>query len=234
MEDIMTPARSIGASTADQVAALRNRVAKLEKEKAELEERLVNVENENRDFADQYVQAQEHSEAINNLYVASHRLHATLDAMEVMQIIKEILIELVGAEEFGILLLEKKKNALRLVEGEGAEERLPSEFVPTGGGVIGEVASSGEPFFFEPETPTEKESGLPLAAIPLQMNGSAVGVIVIYKLLNQKTGFSAIDHDLLQLLAAHAASALVSARLHGEMDRRLKTVEGFIQLMKSK
>jgi hypothetical protein len=234
MEKIMTPDSTSGKPSASQVAALRKRVEKLEREKNELEERLKHVEEENREFANQYVQVQEHSEAINNLYVASHRLHATLDGMEVMQIIKEILIELVGAEEFGILLLEKKKNALRLVEGEGAEERLPSEFVPTGGGVIGEVASSGEPFFFEPKTPAEMESGLPLAAIPLQMNGISVGVIVIYKLLSQKVGFSAIDHDLLQLLAAHAASALVSARLHGEMDRRLKTVEGFIQLMKSK
>jgi hypothetical protein len=234
MEKSMVPNTSTGKPTAGQMAALRKRVEKLEREKSELAERLKHVEEENRDFANQCVQAQEQSEAVNNLYVASHRLHATLDAMEVMQIIKEILIELVGAEEFGILLLEKKRNALRLVEGEGAEERLPSEFVPTGGGVIGEVATSGEAFFFEPKTPAEMGSGLPLAAIPLQMNGSSVGVIVIYKLLSHKVGFSAIDHDLLQLLAAHAASALVSARLHGEMDRRLKTVEGFIQLMKSK
>jgi uncharacterized protein YigA (DUF484 family) len=230
----MAPKRSTGTSAAEQIAVLRKRVAKLDEERVELERRLKKVEEENKDFANQCVQAHEHSEAINNLYVASHRLHATLDAMEVMQIIKEILIELIGAEEFGILLLEKKKNALQLVAGESAEKRLPAELLPADSGVIGEVASSGEPFFFEPKTPAEKEAGLPLAAIPLQMNGTSVGVIVIYKLLSQKTGFSAVDHDLLQLLAAHAASALVSARLHGEMDRRLKTVEGFIQLMKSK
>ena len=223
-----------GSSTAEDVASLRTRVAKLEKERKALAERLKNVEAENRDFADLYVKAQEQSEAINNLYVASHRLHATLDAAEVMNIIKEILIELIGAEEFGVLLIEKKKNALELALGEGVEKRLPAGLLPLGDGVIGEVTVSGEPFFFEPKTPVEKEAGLPLAAIPLQINGSSVGVIVIYKLLIQKAGFSTIDHDLLQLLAAHAASALISAKLHGEMDRRLKTVEGFMQLMKSK
>jgi hypothetical protein len=98
---------------------------------------------------------------------------------------------------------------------------------------VGEVASSGEPFYFEPKTERDIAAGLPLAAIPLMLNGGSVGVIVIYKLLSQKAGFSSVDHDLLGLLAAHAASALVSARLHGEKDRKLKTVEGFIQLMKS-
>ena len=137
-----------------------------------------------------------------------------------MTIIKEILIELVGAEEFGILLLDKKKNQLDLVADEGVRERLPAESLPMGGGVIGEVASTGEPFFFEPKTTKEQEAGPPLAAIPLQVNGSSVGVVVIYKLLGQKAGFSPIDHQLLELLAAHAATALVSARLHSAMDRR--------------
>jgi hypothetical protein len=65
------------------------------------------------------------------------------------------------------------------------------------------------------------------------MNHNAVGVIVIYKLLNQKLRFSSIDHQLLQLLAADAATALATARLHNAKDRKLKTIEGFVQLMKS-
>lgn len=240
------------AAAAREIGRLRKQVAALEEENARLEEelaglkdklgrqmaalhgRLEKAEAENREFASSCVQVQEQNEVITNLYVASHRLHATLDPDEVMKIIQEILIELVGAEEFGILLLDEKKGRLRLVAGEGAAERLPATSLPAGEGILGEVAASGEPFFFQPGNGERPGLPLPLAAIPLNFNGSAVGVIAIFKLFNQKAGgFSAIDYQLLQLVAAHAATALVSARLHRTMDRKLRTIEGFVQLMKS-
>jgi transcriptional regulator with GAF, ATPase, and Fis domain len=206
---------------------------RLMKRVAELEERLNKLEAENLDFANHCVQVQEQNEAITNLYVASHRLHATIDPEEVMTIIFEILVDLVGAEVFGVFMLDEKKKILQLVSGEGLEDKLPSKSLPNGEGVIGEVASTGEPFYFEPKNPSEVEARLPLAAVPLNMNDKPVGVIVIYKLLRQKASFSSIDYQLLHLLAAHAATALVSARLHSDMDRKLKTIEGFVHLMKS-
>jgi len=214
-------------------ATIANEIARLRAEVTRLESELEQVQKENRDFATMCVEAQEQNIAATNLYVASHRLHATLDADEVLNIIKEILVELVGAEEFGILLLEEKKKQLELVAGEGAEERLPSRSIPMGEGIVGEVTASRQPFFFERDTPLAKEARLPMAAIPLTMNDEPVGVIVIYKLFDQKPGFSPIDHQVLELLAAHAATALASARLHGAVGRKLKTVEGFVQLMKS-
>lgn len=206
---------------------------RLKAQTAELEKKVQNLEKENLDFASMYVQVQEQNEAITNLYVASQRLHATVDPDEVMNIILEILAELVGAEEFGIFLLDEKNKALELMAGEGVAERLPSRSLPAGQGVIGEVASSGEAFYFEKHGSSEVEARLPLAAVPLNMNGHAVGVIVIYKLLRQKANFSSIDHQLLQLLAEDAATALANSRLHNAMDRKLKTIEGFVQLMKS-
>ena len=229
----MSRDESLDSAIAMEIARLREDVTRLEKEKASLEEQLEQVQNENRDFATMCVEAQEQNSAATNLYVASHRLHATLDADEVLDIIKEILVELVGAEEFGVLLLEKNKSQLELVAEEGIEGRLPSRCIPAGEGVVGEVTASGKPFFSERDTPVTREARLPLAAVPLAMNGESVGVIVIYKLFDQKSGFSTIDHQVLELLAAHAATALVSARLHGAIDRKLKTVEGFVQLMKS-
>ncbi len=199
---------------------------------AAVEERLIKVERENRDFAGMCVEVQEQSAAITSLYVASQRLHATLAPPEVMKIIKEILVELVGAEEFGILLLEEEKKRLQLFAGEGVEARFPKESLPVGEGVVGEVTVSGKPFFFEPKTQAEHKVGLPLAAIPLNIKGRPVGVIVVYKLLSQKAGFTSTDMQILELLATDAATALVSARLNSTLGRRLKTIEGFFQLMK--
>ena len=224
---------NLDPTIANHIALLRAEVTRLEKEKLSLTSEIEQVQKENRDFATMCVEAQEQNIAATNLYVASHRLHVTLDADEVLIIIKEILVELVGAEEFGVLLLEEKKSRLELVVSEGAEERLPSRSIPMGEGVIGEVTASRQPFFFERDTPLAKESRLPMAAIPLTMNEEPVGVIVIYKLFEQKPGFSPIDHQMLELLAGHAATALASARLHGAVGRKLKTVERFVQLMKS-
>ena len=216
-----------------EIGRLRGRLEQLQQEQSGLQQRMEELEKENREFATQCVQIQEQNQAITNVYVASHRLHATLDPPGVMKMIMEILIELVGAEEFGILLLDEKKSTLNLVAGEGVRERLPSESLPAGEGVVGEVSASGEPFFFTPKSAREEEVGLPLAAIPLNVEDQPVGVIVIYKLLSHKSSFSEVDHQLLQLLAAHAATALVSARLHSSLDRKVKTMEGFLQLMKS-
>lgn len=201
---------------------------------AELRARLELVEKENREFANMYVEIQEQNEALTNLYVASQRLHATFDLEEVKTIITEILAEMVGAEEFGLLVLDREKRNLHVLAGEGIRERLPRETLPVGEGIIGDVARTGESFYFVPKSEAEKKAHLPIATLPLKLGDQTVGVVVIYRLLGHKPSFSPIDHQILELVAAHAASALVSARLHSTMDRKLKTIEGFMQLMKSR
>lgn len=201
---------------------------------SDLRRRLEQVEKENQEFANMYVEIQEQNEALANLYVASQRLHAAFELEAVKRIITEILVEMVGAEEFGLLMLDRKKKNLHLLTGEGIRERLPRETLPMDEGIIGDVATTGESFFFVPKTEAEKQAQLPIATLPLKLNDQTVGVVVIYKLLSHKPDFSPIDHQILELVAAHAASALVSARLHGALDRKLRTIEGFMQLMKSR
>ena len=201
---------------------------------SDLRTRLEQLEKENREFANMYVEIQEQNEALTNLYVASQRLHATFDLEEVKAIITEILVEMVGAEEFGLLVLDREKKNLHVLAGEGIRERLPKETLPVGEGIIGDVARTGESFYFVPKSEAEKNAHLPLATLPLKLGDQTVGVVVIYRLLGHKPSFSPIDHQILELVAAHAASALVSARLHSTMDRKLKTIEGFMHLMKSR
>ena len=88
----MSRDRSLDAAIANEIVQLRTEVTRLEKEKASLTSELGQVQKENRDFATMCVEAQEQNIAATNLYVASHRLHATLDADEVLNIIKEILV----------------------------------------------------------------------------------------------------------------------------------------------
>jgi len=44
--------------------------------------------------------------------------------------------------------------------------------------------------------------------------------------------FAPEDRDLLDLLAAHAASALLAARMYSATDRKLKTLENLVKLVR--
>ena len=177
----------------------------------ELESRLRDVEEENQTLSQACTQLQEQNQAISNLYVAKHRLHASLDATEIMNIVTEILVELVGAEEFAILFLEQKTKVLKRVSGRGAKD--VSDTVALTEGILGQVASSGKPFYSEPSDQPQPKR-VPLAVIPLKAEDTSVGVIAVYRLLPHKNGFTPVDLQLLELVAEHTPSALLSARLH--------------------
>ncbi|HLG13764.1 MAG TPA: GAF domain-containing protein [Blastocatellia bacterium] len=194
-----------------------------------LDGRYQEIEAENKDFAQRYVEVEEQNESLANLYVASYRLHSTLDPLEVVECIKEILVNMVGTEEFGLYVVDEESSELVLAGCEGEiAQRLERGRVAFGDGLEGMVAQSGEPFF----TDDAGEGGEVCACIPLKIKERVVGVIAMYKLLPHKMGLSALDHKLLELLAGHAATALVSSKLYAVADRKLKTIEGFMSLLR--
>ena len=158
----------------------------------------------------------EQNAAISSLYVARHRFNTGMGPAEVMKVIGEILTELVGAEEFGVFVVNQKQRQLQVLAGHGFEAWLPAKSLRLGEGVIGDVAKTGKPFFWEPNTPLGHEARLPLAAIPLKLNGNPFGVIAIFRLFEQKAGFSPVDYQLLALVAEQAPPALLSRLRQGD------------------
>jgi nitrate/nitrite-specific signal transduction histidine kinase len=185
------------------------------------------VEAENKDFAQRYVEVEEQNESLANLYVASHRLHSTLDSAEVVECIKEILLNMLGSEDFGLFVVDDESGELVRSGYEGETAGGPEkERIALGQGPEGIVAMAGETFFRE-----AADEG-PCACVPLKIKERVVGVIAIYTLLSHKKGLSVLDHKLLELLAGHAASALISSKLYSMADRKLRTIEGFMSLLR--
>ena len=203
-------------------AALKEKLQLLEKRFSEMEE-------ENQDFANKYLDITQQNESLANLYVASYQLHSTLDPHEVMEIVKEILINLVGAEEFAIFLTDKKTKELTPVAGEGIFPKLASRELAWDEGILEQVVRTGEAFYHDGGIP---QDGTPLACVPLKIKREVVGAIAIFKLFVQKQGFTPMDSEILNLLAGHAATAIISSRLYADAERKLKTIEGFIELLK--
>ncbi len=211
---------------------LLSRIEELEREKLEIMERIRQVEAENQDFAARYVEIEAENNNLANLYIASYQLHSTLDFPEVLQIIVEIIINLIGAEEFAVMLLDEKLHELRAVAAEGVTcEELP--VVRLGDGIIGEQARSGESYFAEDVAAYRRDLLFPMVCIPLKIKERVIGVIVIYSLLVQKREFAPVDFELFTLLAGHAATAIFSAKLYAESERKLSTIQSFIGLLSS-
>ncbi len=213
-------------------ARLEEEVRRLEQEKQRLLEEYKRVEEQNREYAMRYVEVEEENNNLANLYVCSYQLHSTLDFNEVLQIIMEIIINLIGAEEFGIYLLDEKTRILKAVAMEGRDISTAPNF-PLGEGVIGKSALTGENYYAEDieETQKDRDWNEPLVCIPLKIKDQVIGVIVLYKLLPQKTQFASVDYELFTLLAGHAATAIFSSKLYTDAQRKLSTIKGFMELL---
>jgi hypothetical protein len=215
----------------ERARELHVKIRQLEERLAEIQARFRKVEEENKEFADRYIEIEEQNNNLANLYVASYQLHSTLDYKEVIRIVQEIVINLIGAEAFHILVVSDKSGQLELESSEGQE--APVAAVALGEGVIGTAAQSGENYFADQvahreATPFDK----PIAVIPLKIKETVIGVISLNKLLVQKTAFTTMDYELFTLLAGHAATAIFSSRMYSASARKLTTLQGFIDLMK--
>lgn len=223
-----------GEATTEEIQRLRAEIQQLNDENRRIQQRFREVEEENKDFANRYIEVEEQNNNLANLYVASYQLHSTLDFKEVIQIVQEIVINLIGAEAFAILLLDEKTNDLRAIacEGEDVVPGIENLSARLGDGILGGVAKTGESYYINHDV----EGGQvtlekPLAAVPLKIKEHVIGLIAIYKLLQQKDSFSAVDYELFSLLAAHAATAIFSSKLYSQSERKLNTIQSFLDLL---
>jgi len=204
----------------------------IEDEKRELEDRTRQLVEENREFAQRYIEVEEQNSNLASLYVASYQLHSTLVFTEVVKTVVEIIINLVGAEAFAILLLDEKAGEMRVVASEGFEADVQFPVVKLGEGVLGETAQTGEPYFDEAGPEAEDHDFLhPIACVPLKIKERVLGLINVVKLLTQKKAFEAVDYELFNLLAAHAATAIFASRLYTQSERKLSTIQSFLEAL---
>lgn len=187
---------------------------------------LAEIERENRDFARRCVQLEEHSANLANLYAATYQLHATLDPDAVVNCIVEITVNLIGAAEFALYLIEEGKSdfTLRVREGDLPPEitHLPEPVYP-----LEQAAVVEKRTLFA----VEEQEG-PICCVPLLHEERLIGLLSIYALLSHKAAFTPLDRELLELLSGQAAVALVSSQSFASIDRKLKTVQRVMDFIK--
>jgi transcriptional regulator with GAF, ATPase, and Fis domain len=208
----------------------RDFTEELLRENERLRSRLGALQEENKDYATRYTEIEVQNANLAGLYVASYQLHSTLDFREVIQIVQDIIVSLIGAKAFAILLLDENTNELRTIACDGEDAMPGIERISTqlGTGTLGGVARSGDSFYLgDGKVSLDR----PLAAIPLKIKDRVIGVIAIHKLLDEKHVFTAVDYELFALLAAHAATAIFAAKLYAQSERKLNTIQSFLDLL---
>jgi GAF domain-containing protein len=217
--------RSLGSEKGMQ--ELLQRLHDAEREKHELLERFQHAQEVTRQYNERYQEIERELNDLASLYVASYQLHSTLDVRSVVRHIREMLHQLVGAQVFAVYFADESTRALGPIMTHGVEGTLPR--VAAGEGHIGRAFTTGE-MTVAASVIDVTNYDAPLACIPLRVEERVVGVIAVFRLLPQKRRFEPLDFELFKLLGAHAATALVGARLYARLAGKPLALEEYRDL----
>jgi hypothetical protein len=201
----------------EEVRRLADEGERRRREHAQVQEKLAAIQRETERFSAQYASVERQNSNLANLYVASYRLHETLDRKVVIDTILDIIANLVGSEEMALFELAPGASTLTLVAHVGIDADAYRS-IAVGAGPIGRSVESGETLLVPREDPAAGDEEQELTAcVPLRLEDRVVGAIAVFRLLPQKAGLEDIDRELFELLATHAATALYCTGLHAKM-----------------
>ena len=196
----------------------------------QLRNRLAEAKTDLQETTDRMVEVEHQRGRLMGLYVATCELHETLNLEDVKRTVGEIAIDLLGADSFALLI--------RRGESDGYEVAVSRRTEGVADGLFaGPEYTGGDPMVDDAlvdgvlRTAAEEGSAA-LAVVPLTIKGTTMGALVILKLLEHKPSLTSEDRDLLDLLAAHAASALFAAQLFVATDRKLRTLEDLVEVVR--
>jgi len=199
-----------------RLGVAESELGRVESERQKLAERIDQIEVESQDLLDQFQEIERQNSDLASLYVASYRLHQTIKRSEVIAVIEEIVVNMIGSEELAIFEMDDESGKLKLVDSLGIDpddlERvtLNESRIDDAAGVLQEVVATGQRYVVESgdEKVLEKNSGL-TACVPLVLDSNVIGAIAVFRLLDQKEKtLTPLDFELFDLLATHVASAL--------------------------
>lgn len=154
--------------------------------------------------------------ALTNLFVITRGLHESLDRAQVSDVVRDIIINFVGCEELAFYEASLSEPGAPLVFERrwvfGAEDIAPAQVVP--GDPLFERLSQSGYFVLGKDAMPLRSATDPSAVIPLRVDESHIGAVVLFGLLPQRTHFELLDEEIFAILSRHAAHALYAATLH--------------------
>ena len=191
----------------EKLLSLREELDRREQEQSDLKRRLAEIEAENRQYSSQYLEVEHQNNNLANLYVASYQLHGTMDREEVVAAIQEIVINLIGSEEFAIVGADEQLTPYALF---GVKPHELAGLSPEMG-IIKQARTEQRTLALMRGMPTD--STRVRVCIPLQVGETTHGYVLIFNFLPQKEDLQPLDHELFSLVGTQAAAALFASEL---------------------
>jgi two-component system NtrC family sensor kinase len=145
---------------------------------------------------------------------------SSLDVDIVLRTIVEAAVELTGAEEGSLLLIDEKTGELYMRAARNFNEDFVSTFrMPVNDSIIGSVVQNGKVVIFDDNTPQKIKTAYlvhSLIYIPLKLRDQIIGVLGVDN-RHKRLVFSQKDVSLLTTMAEYAVIALENSSIFSEM-----------------
>jgi hypothetical protein len=193
--------------TSRELEDIDQRASRWREEQARLLELLEAADRESKAFEEQVAQVEQQNSNLAALYAAMSALHSSLELRTVVGGIEEIVINLIGSEQFAIVRCDEALTPWSLF---GVTSTQLQGLSPRTG-VIARAATECRPLVLPGSTPVDS-SGVRVC-VPLVADGQTRGFLLIFGFLLQKTEIQPLDHELFALVGSQAAAALYSAEM---------------------
>ncbi len=151
-----------------------------------------------------------------------HSITSSLDIDSVLTNVVTAAVELTGAEEGQLLLLDEKSNDLYMRAGRNFEENFARTFrLPVQDSLAGQVIHTGQPISFSEDVPSKIKTAYLVHAliyVPLRTEEKIIGVLGVDNRISKRP-FTQHHEMLMTVLSDYAAIAIKNAQLYDESER---------------
>lgn len=158
---------------------------------------------------------------MNTLVNLGRSITSTLDLDNVLTSVVTAAVELTGAEEGHLLLVDEETNELYMRAGRNFEESFARTFrLPVRDSIAGQVIHTGQSVSFSENSPNKIKTTYlvySLIYVPLRSNDRVIGVLGVDN-RQAKRPFSQHHELLMTVLAEYAAIAIQNAQLYHQSE----------------
>jgi hypothetical protein len=194
-------------------------LAELHEDRARLKGDIARLERHVSVLSTEVASADQKVSDLRKLLLAARRLESCADRAAVLAALQDILVTVVGSDDFVVLALDEEGRTLWPILGVGATGTACGPLLVSDA-LVSTALETGKCQVAGPRGGGVLPRNQPLASVPLMSWPHTVGALVIFTLLAHRSALRPVDIELLEFLSSHAATAIQLADLRSAETKR--------------
>jgi two-component system phosphate regulon sensor histidine kinase PhoR len=170
-------------------------------------------------------------DGLETIEKVGRKVTSTLDLDSVLMAVVDAAVEMAGAEEGSLLLLDETSGELYMRASRNFQQEFASTFrMPVHDSLVAQVVRTGQALVIDEETPRKIKTSYLVHTIvyaPLIVHGRVIGVLEVDNRQSRKS-FSEYQVKTLSTLADYAAIAIENARLYARSELERNKLESIL------